>query len=176
MHHVGQAGPARQPHLCHASMLCTLHFILSHASRLELGISFCSDYFNQKTHGSAHTRKLSHLQSGIMPHLLSPRDTWILICIPPQDFKLVVLGNNGAMPAQACSNQAEVRPTKKGPARVFLNRSQTSKNNKKTQKIRPDIQNTGQDIQSWFFEAYLKTFSWKSEMKNGVQGQTYLDR
>ena len=33
-------------------------------------------------------------------------------------------------------------------ARVFLDRSQTSKNNKKTQKIRPDIQNTGQDIQS----------------------------
>ena len=61
-------------------------------------------------------------------------------------------------------------------ARVFLNRSQTSKNNKKASKIRPGIQNTGQDIQSWFFEAYLKTFSWKSEMKNGVQGQTYLDR
>ena len=33
-------------------------------------------------------------------------------------------------------------------ARVFLNRSQTSKNNKKASKIRPDIQNTGQDIQS----------------------------
>ena len=61
-------------------------------------------------------------------------------------------------------------------ARVFLDRSQTSKNNKKAQKIRPDIQNTGQDIQSWFFEVDLKTFSWKSEMKNGVQGQTYLDR
>ena len=33
-------------------------------------------------------------------------------------------------------------------ARVFLNRSQTSKNNKKASKIRPGIQNTGQDIQS----------------------------
>ena len=34
------------------------------------------------------------------------------------------------------------------PARVFLNRSQTSTNNKKVSKIGPDIQNTGQDIQS----------------------------
>ena len=32
------------------------------------------------------------------------------------------------------------------PARVFLDRSQTLKNNKKTSKIRPDIQNTGQDL------------------------------